>query len=149
MALPLWLGDIFGPIADLVDELHTSKEEKEQLKIAMLGQQTALAMKVMEYEVKQAEHQKDIIVAEAQGQSWLQRNWRPMVMTTFGGIVAWNFIVGPLGSWISAMFGGPAFPQLEMTQGFWTLLSIGIGGYIAGRSGEKIAHTMMNGQDDK
>jgi hypothetical protein len=142
MALPVWLGAIFEPVANLVDELHTSKEEKEQLKVAILGQQTELAIKVMEYEVKQAEHQKDIIVAEAQGQSWLQRNWRPLIMTTFGAIVAWNYIIGPLGSWVSSWFGGPAFPALEMTQGFWTLLSIGIGGYIAGRSGEKIARTV-------
>ena len=142
MALPAWLGSIFEPIANLVDELHTSKEEKEQLKIAMLSQQTALAIKVMEYEVKQAEHQKDIIVAEAQGQSWLQRNWRPLIMCVFGGIVAWNYIIGPLGSWVSAMFGGPAFPALEMTTGFWTLLTTGVGGYIAGRSGEKIARTI-------
>ena len=123
MALPLWLGDIFGPIADLVDELHTSKEEKEQLKITMLGQQTALAMKVMEYEVKQAEHQKDIIIAEAQGQSFLQRNWRPITMLTFLVLV------------VCDSFGLLAF---RLSDEAWTLLQIGLGGYVVGRSMEKI-----------
>ena len=146
MALPAWLAGIFQPIADVIDELHTSKEEKAQAKMAILGAQTELATKVLDYEAKLAEMKRDVIVAEAQGQSWLQRNWRPMVMTTFGGIVAWNYILGPLGSWVSAWFGGPPFPALEMTQGFWTLLSIGIGGYIAGRSGEKIASTMTRGK---
>lgn len=143
MALPAWVTGLFKPVADIIDELHTSKEEKAQAKVAILGAQAELASNVLDYEAKLAEMKRDVIVAEAQGQSWLQRNWRPLVMTTFGAIVAWNYIIGPLGSWVSAWFGGPAFPALEMTQGFWTLLSIGIGGYIAGRSGEKIASTMI------
>jgi len=142
MALPPWVTSLFKPAVDLVDELHTSAEEKAQMKSVLFTAQASLVSEVLDYEAKLAEMKRDVIVAEAQGQSWLQRNWRPMVMTTFGGIVAWNYIIAPLGSWIAALFGGPVFPALEMTQGFWTLLSIGIGGYIAGRSGEKIASTM-------
>jgi hypothetical protein len=33
-------------------------------------------------------------------------------------------------------------PRLEVPEGMWTLLTIGIGGYIAGRSAEKVVTTL-------
>lgn len=118
------------PISDIIDNLHTSKEEKAAAKLAMVNAQGALQNQLMGY-------QKDIIIAEATGESWLQRNWRPIIMLLFGSLLAWNYVVAPLGSWIAAMFGGPAFPALEMPTEFFTLLTVGIGGYIGGRSAEK------------
>lgn len=75
---------------------------------------------------------RDIIVAEAQGESWLQRNWRPLIMSMFGFIIANNYILNP---YISAMFGVDIV--LEIPPDMWELLKIGIGGYIVGRSAEK------------
>ena len=68
------------------------------------------------------------IIAEAKG-NWLQRSWRPILMLSFGFIVIYNKFAAPL-------FGWP-IPILEGE--FWTLLQIGIGGYVVGRSAEKIA----------
>ena len=145
MALPVWLTALFKPAVDLVDELHTSQEEKAQMKAVLFTAQASLVSEVLGYESKIAEMKRDVIVAEAQGQSWLQRNWRPLIMCVFGTVVAWNYIIAPLGTWVAAMFSGPAFPALEMTTGFWTLLTTGIGGYIVSRSGEKIATTVAKG----
>lgn len=142
MAIPAWIASLFDPVAKVIDELHTSKEEKAQAHLALVMAQTQIVTNIMEYESRVAEMKRDVIIAEAQGQSWLQRNWRPMIMCVFGTVVAWNYIIGPLGSWISLMFDGPAFPLLDMTTGFWTLLTTGIGGYIVTRSGEKIASTV-------
>ena len=72
--------------------------------------------------------QTEIIVAEAKG-NWLQRSWRPILMLSFGFIVIYVKFIGPL-------FGLP-IPTLEVE--FWELLKIGIGGYVVGRSAEKIA----------
>lgn len=83
--------------------------------------------------------QRDIIVAEAQGQSWLQRNWRPLLMTTFMFIIANNYIIVP---YVQAF--GAVVPSLEIPNGMWALLNVGVGGYIVGRSGEKIAETWKN-----
>ena len=72
--------------------------------------------------------QTDIIIAEAKG-NWLQRSWRPILMLSFGFIVIYNKFAAPLFGW--------TIPVLEGE--FWTLLQIGIGGYVVGRSAEKIA----------
>lgn len=142
MALPAWIATLFEPAVQLVDELHTSAEEKGQMKAALFTAQAGIITNVLDYEARIAESKRDIIMAEAQGESWIQRSWRPIIMLTFGSVVAWNFILAPIGTWVSLMFGGPALPQLEMTAGFWTLLSTGIGGYIVSRGGEKIVKTL-------
>jgi len=74
----------------------------------------------------------NIIIAEAQGDSWLQRNWRPVTMLVFVVIIANNYILFPY----VQLFGGPAV-KLEIPPDMWSLLKLGIGGYIIGRSAEK------------
>jgi len=74
--------------------------------------------------------QADVIKAEATG-NWLQRSWRPVVMLCFAFIVMYNQA-------ISLMF---SLPRTELTTDFWGLLKIGLGGYVVGRSAEKIAST--------
>ena len=130
----------FKPISDIIDSLHTSKEEKAAAKLAMINAQGALQNELIGY-------QKDIIIAEATGESWLQRNWRPIIMLLFGSLLAWNYVVAPLGTWLAAMFAGPAFPALEMPPEFYTLLTVGIGGYIGGRSTEKAIKNWKNGNN--
>ena len=61
--------------------------------------------------------------AEAGGQSWLQRNWRPLTMLAFLVLV------------IADSFGLLAF---RLTAEAWQLLQIGLGGYVVCRSVEKI-----------
>ena len=65
-----------------------------------------------------------VIRAEATG-NWLQRSWRPLVMLIFAVIV----LIGTFTS----------LPMLADTSRFWDLLEIGLGGYVVGRSGEKMA----------
>lgn len=118
------------PITELVDELHTSKEEKAAIKLAAANASAKLTLDLTNV-------QKDIIIAEAQGESWLQRNWRPVTMLSFVFMLVWNYVVAPLGSWISIMNGGVEFPILPMEQAFFDVLWVGIGGYVVGRTAEK------------
>jgi len=140
MALPAWLLGLFEPVANLIDELHTSKEEKGQIEIALTGALTSAGMKILDYETKLAEAQSKIIIAEAQGQSWLQRNWRPLLMCNFGVIIFWNYAIVPVGTWAF----GSALPPIDLPGDMWDVLKIGIGGYIGGRSLEKITDTIMS-----
>jgi len=82
----------------------------------------------------------DIIIAEAKGESWLQRNWRPLTMVFFLFIVFWNAVIVPV-LWA---FGIP-LPTLEamnaVPEQVWNIIMLGLGGYIAGRSGEKMVKT--------
>jgi hypothetical protein len=86
----------------------------------------------LEYQVEVTKYQSEVIIAEAKGESWLQRNWRPSLMAIFGIIVANNYILAP---YLDAMFDWTVV--LEIPEQLWGLLKLGVGGYIGGRSIEK------------
>ena len=77
MGLLSFIGDIFKPAAELVDNLHTSKEEKLSLVNQLAQIENNVKMKTLEIQSELIKAQSQVIVAEAQGQSWMQRNWRP------------------------------------------------------------------------
>jgi hypothetical protein len=74
----------------------------------------------------------DVVVAEAKGESWIQRSWRPITMMAFVTIIVNNYIVVP---WLQT-FGYPA-THLDIPPDMWSLLQIGLGGYIVSRGAEK------------
>jgi len=72
-----------------------------------------------------------VVVAEAQGESWLQRNWRPLMMVWFGVLVGVYW------------FGfTPENLSEDSIESLFLLVQVGLGGYVVGRSGEKIAKVM-------
>jgi predicted MFS family arabinose efflux permease len=81
--------------------------------------------------------QTQIILAEAQGKSWMQRNWRPLLMMVCIAIVANNYILVP---WLMVFTSKVAV--LTMPDKLWTMMIIGIGGYVGGRTVEKTAATL-------
>ena len=121
------------PISELVDSLHTSKEEKAAAKLAIINAQGALQNELIGY-------QKDIIIAEATGESWLQRNWRPILMLSVVAIVVNNYLLYP---YLSLFFD--AAPLLDLPEKLWSLMQIGVGGYVVGRSAEKAVKNWKNG----
>lgn len=70
----------------------------------------------------------EMIKAEAQGESWLQRNWRPILMLVFGGLI--------VARWCG--FVAPNLSEAEYLK-LWSIVEFGLGGYVVGRSVEKIA----------
>ena len=126
MNLLSFIGDIFAPAAKLIDDVHTSTEEKLTLKNKLAVIQNEIHSKLIEYETKLLQSKTEIITAEANGQSWIQRNWRPITMLTFLGLV------------VCDSFGWLANPLAAEA---WTLLQIGLGGYVTGRSAEKMLNS--------
>jgi hypothetical protein len=125
------VGSIFKPAAELIDNLHTSDHEKLQIKQAMFELQIEAFNKAEEYETKLLDAKKTIITAEAQSQSWIARNWRPITMLTFLFLV----VLDSLGL-LPFRLAGEA----------WTLLQIGLGGYVVGRSAEKVTNVISQGK---
>jgi hypothetical protein len=125
------VGSIFKPAAELIDSLHTSDHEKLQIKQAMFELQIEAFNKAEEYETKLLDAKKTIITAEAQSQSWIARNWRPITMLTFLFLV----VLDSLGL-LPFRLAGEA----------WTLLQIGLGGYVVGRSAEKVTNVISQGK---
>ncbi len=83
MSVLAFISSIFEPAVKLVDELHTSDEEKLIMQREIKRVENELLAKVIDYETKLLESKTQIITAEATGQSWIQRNWRPITMLTF------------------------------------------------------------------
>ncbi len=122
------LKDVVAPVTTLIGDMHTSEDEKLQARNALAAMQNTISMAYLDYEARIAEMQGSIIVAEAQGQSWIQRNWRPITMLAFLALV------------ICDQFG---LLEFRLADQAWTLLQIGLGGYVVGRSAEKIVPQLV------
>lgn len=121
------IGGIFKPAAELIDELHTSEEERLKHKERLLEVQAIAMQTVFEYESDTLQARAAIVNSEAQSDHWIVASWRPIVMLTLTSLV----VVDSFG-WLANPLSGEA----------WLLLQIGLGGYVVGRSGEKIAKTI-------
>lgn len=131
---------LVGSVGAIIDDLHTSGEEKAEAKQELAALEATTLLSLAEVGKAVVETKRDVLVAEAQGDSWLQRSWRPITMLVFVFIIFNNYVLVP---YVSA-FGG-AIPTLEIPNGMWALLNVGIGGYITSRGIEKVVK-LRNGQ---
>ena len=119
------LNTIIGPVAGIIDkavpDADLRRTLKQQIRAKLIEQESALIAAA-----------RDVLVAEAKGESWMQRNWRPATMLTFTAIIANNYLIAP---YVQA-FGGVAV-VLDIPDGMWNLLTMGLGGYVIGRTLEK------------
>lgn len=124
------LGTVAGPIFNVIDQAIEDKDQANQLK-------AEIQRRLIDQQDASLQAQMKVILAEATGESWLQRNWRPLLMTVIVSIVGNNYLIAP---YLGAMFNVGL--QLELPDALWNLMTLGVGGYIAGRTGEKIAGTL-------
>jgi hypothetical protein len=130
--LPI-IGPIIEKVLGIVDQTVADKDLREKIKAEL-----QLKLMTMDYSLieKEIEAKARVVSAEAEGHSWLQRNWRPITMLVFVYIIAHNYIFAPV-------FG---LSSLPIPPDMWRLLEIGIGGYVVGRSAEKIVKTWKRGE---
>ena len=122
MGLFDFIGDLVKPITGVIQGLDDNNVKKLELENAIVKMQIEMSGKVLDYEKQLMDAQASIIKAEAQGASWIQRSWRPITMLAFLGLV------------VCDSFGWLPNP---LAREAWTLLQIGLGGYVIGRSAEK------------
>lgn len=122
------LDGVLKSVTKIADKFIADKDTKIAL-------QHALKEALLTHEQKLIETQASIIITEAKG-SWMQRNWRPSLMMVIVAIIANNFLVTP----ILIAFGLPIV-VMPLPEYLYTTMNIGLGGYIVGRSGEKIMQT--------
>lgn len=127
------LGTVAGPIFEVIDQAVTDKDQANRLK-------AELQRRLIDQQDAELKARMKIIIAEAGGESWAQRNWRPVLMLVIVAIVANNYLLAP---YLGAMFGTGL--SLELPERLWDLMTLGVGGYIAGRSVEKTAER-INGK---
>lgn len=74
-----------------------------------------------------------IINTEAASSHWLAANWRPLTMIVFVGLI------------VARWFGlaAPGLAEAEYIK-LWSIVEFGLGGYVVGRSVEKIAPSIAS-----
>lgn len=139
-------------IMDSMDGLITSKEERmtqdnrlQEIRNELANIQKEMYSRSADVEESLINAKAKIINSEVNGNK-LQRNWRPILMLCFGGIIIYQFFLVHLINALYAAFSSN--PELfiqpfDLPNRFWTLLEIGVGGYIAGRSLEKITPNVV------
>jgi hypothetical protein len=70
----------------------------------------------------------EIVRTEAASQHWLAANWRPLTMLTFVALI--------VARWLG--YSAPNISEAEVLM-LWEIVKIGLGGYVVGRSVEKVA----------
>lgn len=113
------IGPIMGLIGKTIDKAVPDKNLAAQLKANMTSE-------VMEHAEAELKGAVSIILAEAQG-GWLQKNWRPMLMLWFAGLVGAHW----LGFTPANLGEAQVLALLDIVQ-------VGIGGYVLGRTAEKV-----------
>jgi len=122
-------GDTIKDVADIADNFVTTSKDKARFK-------EELTRVVMDNTTKLAEQQAQVLQTEMTG-NWLQRSWRPIVMLCFAGIIIYRFFIAPVFQ----------LQAIDMPDHFWSLLEIGLGGYVIGRSVEKISDRVTKNID--
>ena len=105
----------------LIDRLFPDPAQRAQAQVALLELQ-------QRGELTELVERAGIVRAEAASSHWLASNWRPLVMLTFAGLIV-------------ARWFGWAAPELSEAEylKLWSIVEFGLGGYVVGRSVEKIA----------
>ena len=112
-AIPL-LGKVVERL--IPDPDQAAKAKNQLVDMAVKGELDELAQRA------------GVIKAEAQGDGWLQRSWRPIVMLVFTALI--------VARWL-----GWSAPDLSeaVELKLFSIVQIGLGGYIASRGIEKVA----------
>jgi hypothetical protein len=120
---------ILGKIAGTVAERIFPDPEHELKRLEL---QQALQAAVLERTSEIERAAAEVVKTEAQGQSWLQRTWRPITMLTFVALI--------VARWLG--WSAPNLSEAEALK-LWDIVEIGLGGYVIGRSAEKVLPVLV------
>ena len=110
-------------VGKVIDKIFPDADEAKDAKVV-------LTEMFINGELEELTQQAGVIKAEAQGEGWLQRSWRPIVMLVFTALVVCRWM-----GWAAP----DLTPEVEMK--LFSIVQLGIGGYIASRGLEKVTKT--------
>ena len=120
------LNIIMGLGGKLIDSIFPDPAEADAAKLKLMEmQQTG--------ELTKLSAQASIVEAEAKSESWLTSSWRPITMLTFTSLI------------VARWFGwsAPGLAEEEYLK-LWSIVELGLGGYVIGRSAEKVVPVLAS-----
>ena len=124
---PVTIGSLIGVGKELIGRIWPDPQQQaeELRKLEELRQKGELAELQAYIQVMQA--RLSVIQSEATSEHFLTSNWRPIVMLVFTGLI--------VARWFGLSAEG--ISEAEYIE-IWGILKLGIGGYVVGRSAEKV-----------
>ena len=129
---------MLGAIAPLAKILFNTIEKAVPDKDLQEKLKAELQTQLLQSHTQELKAAASIIEAEAKA-GWFASSWRPLLMYVLIFILVWNYVIGP----VIKIFMG-AVITFELPGDVWSLLQIGLGGYVLGRSAESVARTMAS-----
>ena len=130
MGILSFISNIFAPASKMVDDLHTSEEEKLTLRNELAKIQADVTTQALDLEKAQASAKASVMVAEATSDGFITRSWRPMIMLgLFALVILDHFQIGTAST---------------MNPELFDIFKYGVIGIGGGRSAEKVTKIIMN-----
>ena len=129
---------MLGAVAPLAKILFSTIEKSVPNKDLQEKLKADLQTQLLQSNTQELQAAAKIIEAEAKA-GWFASSWRPLLMYVLIFILVWNYVIGP----VIKVFTG-AVISFELPGDVWTLLNVGLGGYVIGRSAESVARTMAS-----
>jgi hypothetical protein len=108
--------------------------------------QAELEARLTDHADKAIALEQQVVLAEVNSDSWLAKSWRPILMLSLLGFLGFVGVILPILDWIVG-FEVPFNPRWQnLPPQFWDFLMVGVGGYIGGRSLEKVAQQVLAGK---
>lgn len=130
------LTEVMSAAKGIISEFVADPTQKLAASEKLAELQATYQAKLVDADMEYVKAQADVIMAEAKSESWIARNWRPITMLVFVFIIAYDFILAQIFS----------LKLLPIPEDLWALIKLGLGGYVIGRSAEKIAATYSQGK---
>jgi len=110
----------------LIDRLWPDPAQRDQAKLKLMELQQSGALAQLAAETELSKGAAEIVKAEAAG-GFLASSWRPITMLVFVALIV-------------ARWFGLSAPNLQEAEylKLWDIVQLGLGGYVIGRSVEKI-----------
>lgn len=126
-----------GPLIDAVVGVFNSFQSK---KISEMELREKLNEAILSTFSEVAKTQADVIKTELTSEDWLQRNWRPITAIVFASIPVFYAIILPIAvGWFGLP---PVRVGDDLLSWIMDVVKICLGGYIGGRTVEKIVSTL-------
>ena len=134
---------MLGAIAPLAKILFNTVDKAVEDKDLANKLKADLQTQMLQSHTQELQAASRVIEAEAKA-GWFASSWRPLLMYVLIFILVWNYVLGPV-----ILFFFKASITIQLPGDVWTLLQIGLGGYVVGRSAESVARTMANKPSSK
>ena len=126
------LTGLAAPLGKVADRYFDNKDDQEAFK-------NAVELEILKNQKSFEDLSANIVLAEARSEHWLTAIWRPATMLLFAMVIAINILIIPyVVVPILWALGYPIPVFMEIPDQVWTLITVGLGGYVGGRSGEKM-----------